>query len=136
MIKMFKNMSKKEILFAFISIFFVAIQVWLELKIPDYMSKITTIVTTGGTTSLVIHEGIFMMLCALGSLVISIVIAYFSSFVGTSFEMHLREKIFKKVQSFGMEEIKKFSTSSLITRNTNDVTQVRMFVTMGTQMLN
>ena len=67
--------------------------------------------------------------------VISVIIGYFSSYVGTSFEMNIRSKIFRKVQGFSMEEIKKFSTSSLITRNTNDVTQVKNFVVMGTQML-
>lgn len=135
MIKMLKNMSKKEMLFAVFSILFMILQVWLELKIPDYMSKITTIISTENNVSSVLNEGIWMILCALGSLVISIIIGYFSSYVGTSFEMNMRSKIFRKVQSFGMEEIKKFSTSSLITRDTNDVTQVKNFVVMGTQML-
>ena len=135
MLKILKNMSKKEVLFAILSISFMVLQVWLELKIPDYMSKITTIITTSNSVSSIVNESIWMILCALGSLVISIIIGYFSSFVGTSFEMNMRSKIFRKVQSFGMEEIKKFSTSSLITRNTNDVTQVKNFVVMGTQML-
>ena len=132
---MFKNMSKREAIFFILCIIFMVGQVWLELKIPDYMQKITTIVASGGETSSVIKEGIWMILCALGSLVISIIIGYSSSFVGTSFEKNLRRKIFRKVQSFGMEEIKKFSTSSLITRDTNDVTQVKNFVVMGSQML-
>lgn len=135
MIKMLKNMSKKEALFAILSILFMILQVWLELKIPDYMSKITTIITTGNSVSDVISESVWMILCALGSLIISIIIGYFSSYVGTSFEKNMRRKIFRKVQNFGMEEIKKFSTSSLITRDTNDVTQVKNFVVMGTQML-
>ena len=135
MIKMLKNMSKKEALFALFSILFMILQVWLELKIPDYMSKITAIITTSNSVSSVINESIWMILCALGSLVISIIIGYFSSYVGTSFEKNMRSKIFRKVQNFGMEEIKKFSTSSLITRDTNDVTQVKNFVVMGTQML-
>ncbi len=135
MIKMFKNMSKKEIVFFISSILFMILQVWLELKIPDYMSDITKLVTTGGETSEVIHIGILMILCALGGFLVSVIIGYFSSYVGTSFEKNLRSKVFRKVQSFGMEEIKKFSTSSLITRNTNDVTQVKNFVVMGSQML-
>lgn len=135
MIKMFKNMSKKEAMFFVFSIFFMIGQVWLELRIPEYMSKITTLVTTGGTVSEIINEGVWMVLCALISFGIAVIIGYFSSFVGTSFEKNLRSKIFKKVQNFGMEEIKKFSTSSLITRDTNDVTQVKNFVVMGTQML-
>jgi len=135
MIKMFKNMSKKEVIFSLLSIMFVAFQVWLDLKIPDHMSEITRLVTTGGDTSSVIHEGIYMIICALGGLIASFIIAFFSSYVGSSFEKNLRSRIFRKVQNFGMEEIKKFSTSSLITRDTNDVTQVKTFVTMGTQML-
>ena len=135
MIKMFKNMSKKEIAFFVGSILFMILQVWLELRIPEYMQKITRLVTTSSEIGDVIHEGVWMIACALGSLVVSIIIGYFSSMVGTSFEKHLRSRIFKKVQNFGMEEIKKFSTSSLITRDTNDVTQVKNFVVMGTQML-
>ena len=135
MIKMFKEMTKKEIAFFVGSILFMIVQVWLELKIPGYMSDITKVVTTGGETSEVINIGIIMILCALGGFIISVIIGYFSSYVGTSFEMNIRSKIFRKVQGFSMEEIKKFSTSSLITRNTNDVTQVKNFVVMGTQML-
>ena len=135
MIKMFKEMTKKEVAFFVGSILFMILQVWLELKIPGYMSDITKLVTTGGATSEVIHIGIIMILCALGGFLVSIVIGFASSFVGTSFEKNLRSKIFRKVQGFSMEEIKRFSTSSLITRNTNDVTQVKNFVVMGTQML-
>ena len=135
MIKMFKNMSRKEMILAIVSILFIVLQVWLELRIPDYMQKITTLVATGGVVSDVIHEGIWMILCALGSLATAIMIGYLSSYVGTSFEKNLRARVFRKVQNFGMEEIKNFSTSSLITRDTNDVTQVKTFVVMGTQML-
>ena len=135
MIKMFRQMTKKEVIFFIGSILFMILQVWLELKIPGYMSDITQLVTTGGKTSEVIHIGIIMILCALGGFFVSVIIGFASSFVGTSFEKNLRSKIFRKVQGFSMEEIKKFSTSSLITRNTNDVTQVKNFVVMGTQML-
>ena len=135
MIKMFKNMSKKELTFFTLSILFMVLQVWLELKIPGYMSDITTLVTTTGEINEIIHIGIIMILCALGGFIVSVIISYFSSFVGTSFEKNLRSRVFRKVQGFGMEEIKKFSTSSLITRDTNDVTQVKNFVVMGSQML-
>ena len=135
MIKMFKNMSKKEVVFFVFSILFMVLQVWLELKIPGYMSEITKLVTTTGKTNEIVEIGIWMILCALGGFVVSVIISYFSSYVGTSFERNLRSKIFKKVQNFNMEEIKKFSTSSLITRDTNDVTQVKNFVVMGSQML-
>ena len=135
MIKMFREMTKKEVAFFVGSILFMILQVWLELKIPGYMSDITKLVTTGGETNEVIHIGIIMILCALGGFIVSVIIGFFSSYVGTSFEMNLRSRIFRKVQGFSMEEIKKFSTSSLITRNTNDITQVKNFVVMGTQML-
>ena len=135
MIRMFRQMSKKEVSFFVGSILLMIFQVWLELEIPGYMSDITKVVTTGGETSEVINIGIKMIICALGGLIISVIIGYFSSYVGTSFEKNLRSRIFRKVQGFGMEEIKKFSTSSLITRDTNDVTQVKNFVVMGSQML-
>ncbi len=135
MIKMFRQMTKREVAFFVGSILFMVLQVWLELKIPGYMSEITKLVTTGGETSEIVHIGIIMILCALGGFLVSVIIGFASSYVGTSFEKNLRSKIFRKVQGFGMEEIKKFSTSSLITRNTNDVTQVKNFVVMGTQML-
>ena len=135
MIKMFKNMSRKEVLFFTFSILFMILQVWLELLIPGYMTEITKIVTTTGDTNEILSIGFMMILCALGGFIVSVVISFFSSYVGTSFEKNLRGKVFKKVQNFGMEEIKKFSTSSLITRDTNDVTQVKNFVVMGTQML-
>ena len=135
MIKMFKQMSKKEVIFFASSILFMILQVWLELKIPGYMSEITKLVTTEGAISEIIHIGIIMILCALGGFVVSVIISFFSSYVGTSFEKNLRSRIFRKVQGFGMEEINKFSTSSLITRDTNDVTQVKNFIVMGTQML-
>ena len=96
MIKMFKQMTKKEVAFFIGSILFMVLQVWFELKIPGYMSEITQIVTTGGETSEVIHIGILMILCALGGFAVSVIIGYFSSFVGTSFEKNLRYRIFHK----------------------------------------
>ncbi len=135
MIKMFKQMSKKEVIFFTSSILFMILQVWLELKIPGYMSEITKLVKTEGAINEIIHIGIIMILCALGGFIVSVIISFFSSYVGTSFEKNLRSRIFRKVQGFGMEEINKFSTSSLITRDTNDVTQVKNFIVMGTQML-
>ncbi len=136
MFKMFKNLKKKEIIFFLISIAFIVLQVFLDLKIPDYMQEITRLVQTEGSEiNDILREGGFMMLCAFGSLVGAIITGYCASFIGTSFEKNLRSKIFRKVESFGMEEIKNFSTSSLITRSTNDITQVKMFVVMAIQML-
>lgn len=136
MFKMFKNLKKKEIIYLIISIIFIVFQVFLDLKIPDYMQEITRLVQTEGSEiTSILKEGGFMLACAFGSLVGAVITGYCASFIGTSFEKNLRSKIFRKVESFGMEEIKNFSTSSLITRSTNDITQVKMFVVLAIQML-
>lgn len=136
MLKMFKNLKKKEIIYFVISIAFIVAGVLLDLKIPDYMQEITTLLTAGNTEMKeILVQGGFMLACAFGSLICAVVVGFCASFIGTSFEKNLRSKIFRKVESFGMEEIKKFSTSSLVTRSTNDVTQVKMFIVMGIQML-
>ena len=100
------------------------------------MSGITRLVQTEGSTmNEILKSGGYMMLCAFGSLVSCIIVGYFASLLSASFSLNLREKIFRKVQSFGMNEIKKFSTSSLITRTTNDVMQVEMLIGMGLQAM-
>jgi len=136
MIKILKNLHKKEVLFMLISILFIVFQVWLDLRIPEYMSNITKLLQTDGSTiNSILKEGFWMLLCSFGSLALAIFIGYFAAYVGTSFEKKLRRNMFEKVESFGAEEIKKFSTSSLITRTTNDITQVKMFLILGIQML-
>lgn len=136
MFKIIKNLTKKEILFMFIAILLIVLQVWLDLKIPDYMSEITKLVQTEGSKiEDIIFNGGIMLLCSLGSLLSAFIIGYLAAYTGTSFEKNLRRKVFTKVGSFSMEEIKAFSTSSLITRNTNDITQIKMFLIMGIQML-
>lgn len=136
MFRLLKKLTKKEIMYAIICISLVAFHVWLELKVPDYMSGITRLVKTEGSLMKdIIHQGILMMICALASLVCNIVVGYFSSKVASSFSSTLRSNIFQKVQKMGMTEIKKFSTSSLITRTTNDVMQVEMLIGMGLQAM-
>ena len=135
MFKIIKNLTIKDVLFCFIALFFIVFQVYLDLKTPDYMSKITELVTTGGLMKNILKQGGYMLLCTLGSLVCSVVVGYITARVGTSFAKTLRRKIFIKVNSFNMGEIKGFSTSSLITRSTNDVMQVQNFITMGLQMV-
>lgn len=136
MFRLLKKLTKKEIMYAIICISLVAFHVWLELKVPDYMSGITRLVQTEGSLMKdIIHQGILMMICALASLVCNIVVGYFSSKVASSFSSTLRSNIFQKVQKMGMTEIKKFSTSSLITRTTNDVMQVEMLIGMGLQAM-
>ena len=136
MFKLFKNFNTKDLLIIILCIIFVVIQVWLDLKLPDYMSSITRLVQTEGSSmNEIILQGVYMLLCAFGSLLSAICVGYMSSLLSASFSKILRKKIFNKVEDFGTEEIKKFSTSSLITRTTNDVTQIEMLISMGLQLL-
>ena len=136
MFKLFKNFNKKDLLIIILCIIFVVIQVWLDLKLPDYMSSITRLVQTEGSSmNEIILQGVYMLLCAFGSLLSAICVGYMSSLLSANFSKILRKKIFNKVEDFGTEEIKKFSTSSLITRTTNDVTQIEMLISMGLQLL-
>lgn len=136
MFKLFKNIRKKEWGFILICLILIVAQVWLELRMPDYMSAITRLVQTEGSTMAdILEQGAYMLACAGASLLSAIIVGYFATHVASSFSAALRGKIFEKVQSFGTEEIKKFSTSSLITRTTNDVTQVEMLIAMGLQLM-
>ena len=136
MFKLFKNFSKRDICYIFICLLFVVIQVWLDLKLPDYMSEITILVQSEGSKlSDILVQGGYMLMCAFGSLVSAVIVGYFASYIAADFSLNLRGKIFRKVEEFSTEEIKKFSTSSLITRTTNDVTQIEMLISMGLQML-
>ena len=132
MIKLLKNLRKREIIYALICITLVASHVWLELRIPDYMSGITRLVQTEGSKmSEILEQGGMMILCAFISLVCNIVTGFFAARVASGFSATLRKKIFEKVENMGTQEVKKFSTSSLITRTTNDVMQVEMLIGMG-----
>lgn len=136
MFKLLKSFTKKDVLFIFICILMIVFQVWLDLKLPDYMSNITVLVQTkANNINMILKEGFYMLLCALGSLISAIIVGYFASYLSASFSLSLRKKIFTKVQKFSLNEIKKFETSSLITRTTNDVTQIEMFIAMGLQVL-
>ena len=136
MIKIFKYLKSKEWLFIFVSFIFILAQVWLDLKLPDYMSEITTLVQIKGSTmGDILKSGSYMMLCAFGSLLACIIVAFFASKVAASFSKRLRGMVFGKVESFSMDEINSFSTASLITRSTNDITQVQMFMAMGLQVM-
>lgn len=136
MIKLLKNLPKRNWLMMLFAIGFVVLQVWLDLTIPDYMADITALVQTDGSKMAdIMAAGGKMLLCAFGSLAATVVVAIISSKIASDFSAVLRAKLFNKVQGFSMEEIGRFSTASLITRSTNDVTQVQMFVTMGFQVL-
>ncbi len=136
MLKLFKNLNKKEFIYALLCVILVVLQVWLDLKLPDYMSEITVLVQTEGSKmSDIIQNGMYMILCALGSLVFAIGAGYFAAHIASVFSKNTRKQIFNKVQNLDTEEIKSFQTSSLITRTTNDVTQIEMLVAMGLQLL-
>lgn len=136
MIKLLKNLRVKEWLLAGVALIFIVLQVWMDLTMPDYMSEITRLVQTPGSEMAdILVAGGKMLLFALGSLLASVVTAVCAAKIATNFGATTRSKLFRKVQSFSMEEIGQFSTASLITRSTNDVTQVQMFIVMGLQML-
>ena len=136
MAKIFKQFNKKDWVLIFVVAILIVFQVWLDLKLPDYMSEITRILQSEGyIIKDILAQGGYMLLCAFGSLGSAVIVGYITSFISADFSMNLRRRIFKKVEDFGMTEIKKFETSSLITRTTNDVTQLEMLVAMGMQMI-
>ncbi len=136
MLKILKYLKPKEWLQAAVAMVFIVSQVWLDLKLPEFMSRITVLVqTAGGEISEIWQVGGYMLLCALGSLVSAIIVGFFAARIAASFSKRLRSMMFNKVDSFSMEEINRYSTSSLITRSTNDITQVQMVVTMGLQVI-
>ena len=136
MLKLMKNFNRKDIFIIFLCIIIMVFQVWIELRLPEYMSAITRLIQTNGSTMKeILNKGSHMLLCAFGSMVSAILIGYLSSWLSANFSLKIREKVFKKVQELGLAEIKSFSTSSLITRTTNDVTQIEMLLSMGLQAI-
>jgi len=135
-LKIFKTMKKRDWLLILIAVVFIVAQVWLDLKMPDYMQRITMLVQTEGSEMHdILVAGGKMLICALGSLIASVAVAVLAARIASDFGADLRQKLFNKVQSFSMEEIGRFSTASLITRFTNDVMQVQMLIVMGLQAL-
>ena len=119
-----------------VSVIFIVLQVWLDLAMPEYMGNITKVVTSGvGTMDEIYYNGKYMIMCAFGSLAAMIIVSYIASVVGASYSQKLRSLQFNKVDSFSMAEINKFSTASLVTRSTNDVTQVQILVILGLQII-
>ena len=136
LLKLLKTFNKKQWLFMFISFLFIILQVWLDLKLPDYMSEITKLVQTeGAEIKDIALQGGYMLSCAFGSLLSAVIVGYLVSNMAAQFSLNVRKKLFDKVENLSTSEIKKFSTSSLITRTTNDITQIQMFIAMGLQML-
>lgn len=136
MIRIIKYFNRKQWLYVSTAVLFIVIQVWLDLKLPDYMSGITTLVQTEGSSmSDILTQGGYMLMCALGSMAASIVVGYFAARVAAGLAQTLRNLVYDKMMDFSMEEIDRFSTASLINRTTNDVTQIQNLVVMGLQAI-
>lgn len=136
MFSILKYLRKREMLFMLGTIIVTIIQVFLELKLPDYMNAITaTVITPGGDMTYIWIAGGMMLLCSFGGLIASVLVGFFCAKVATGFSMRLRSQVYDKVTGFSMEEINGFSTASLITRSTNDIMHVQMFLVMGTAIM-
>lgn len=136
MFKLFKNFTKKDIGIIVISIILIVFQVWLDLKLPDYMSAITRLAQTDGSAmGDILRQGGYMLLCAFGSLVSACIVGFLASNLSANFSYNLRSKVYNKVLDLSTAEIKQFQTSSLITRTTNDITQLEMLISIGLQLL-
>ncbi|MBQ3474704.1 MAG: ABC transporter ATP-binding protein [Bacilli bacterium] len=136
MIRIFSNLKLKDWLLILVIIGLIYAQVWLDLKMPDYMSEITKLVQTEGSQmNDIISNGGMMLLCAFLSLLDAVVVGFCTALLSANLSMNIRERLFNKVENLSMAEVKKFSTSSLITRTTNDITQIQMFAAMGLQLL-
>ena len=136
MLKVLKYLNKQQWSWVGISILFIVGQVWLDLKMPDYMSAITTLVQTEGSAmSDILIQGGYMLLCALGSMAFSVIVGYFSAKTAAGLAKTLRGNVFDKTIGFSLEDIDHFSTASLINRSTNDITQIQNVVAMGLQVV-
>lgn len=136
MVKLFQRMTKREWGMVLASLVFIVAQVWLDLKMPEYMSTITTLVETPSSSlSEILLNGGYMLLCAVGSMAAAMATGYFAARVAAGLSKSLREAMFKKVMRFNSEEMGHFSTASLITRTTNDITQVQTLIAMGMQAM-
>ena len=136
MVKLLKKLTWKDFILAAVAFVFIIVQVWLSLTMPEYMSEITKLVQTKGSKmNDILIAGGKMLACALGSLLAAVCTSICASKISSNFSANLRGQVFHKVQSFSMEEIGNFSTASLITRSTNDITQVQMLIVMGLEVL-
>lgn len=135
MLKLTRYFKKQDWILLIAILIFTLCHVFLDLKIPDYMSKITTLVKTEGSLQDIFHAGKLMLLCALLSLIIALFTRFLSSWFGSKVSFQLRKAIFEHVESFSLAEMNQFTTASLITRSTNDVTQIQNFLTGGLQSL-
>ena len=135
MIKLLKNMRRREVLMALFCVVFVVGQVYFDLRLPDYMTELTMLIKTSGTTGDIMNVGLKMLSCALASAALAVICGYLSAKTASGFSFAVREKVFHHVMDVGQEEMLDFSVPSLITRTTNDITQIQMIVAMGLQMI-
>lgn len=136
MFNVFKNLKKREWVMVIVAVAFVVLQVWIDLKLPEYTTNITTMFNNGSlTTKKVLIQGGYLVACAVASAGTSVVVGFLSALIGSGLSKTLREKVYSKVQGLSMQEMKSFSTASLITRTTNDIRQVQTIVAIGTQAI-
>ncbi|MBD7968266.1 ABC transporter ATP-binding protein [Paenibacillus gallinarum] len=136
MLKILRHLTRREWLFVGVSLVFIIMQVWLDLKLPDYMAEVTLLIQTEGTTvSDLWHPGLMMLLCAVISMVAAIIVGCFAARIAAGLAKRIRGMVFDKTISFSLAEMNHFSTPSLITRSTNDITQIQMIVAMGLQVI-
>ncbi len=135
MFKLLKSMRPKEIIMAMICVVFVVGQVYFDLRLPDFMTELTTLIKTSGATDAIVNVGLKMLGCTLVSAILAIMCGYLAARTASGFSFTVREKIFRRVIDLDKEKMQDFSVPSLITRTTNDVTQIQMIVAMGLQMM-
>ena len=134
--KIFKTLKTKDVFFILLCAGLIVFQVWLDMKLPKYMMEISSLLGSADVAVATIWEkGGYMLLCALGSMSSAITVGFFTAKIAAGFSMRLRTNMFSKVESFSLEQIKRFSTASLITRTTNDISQLQMVIAMGMQVL-
>lgn len=135
MLKLLKNMRRKEALMALVCLVFVVGQIYFDLRLPDYMTELTMLIKTSGQTADILNVGLKMLGCTAASALLAVVCGYLSARTASGFSFVVREKVFHHVMDIGQEEMSDFSVPSLITRTTNDITQIQMIVAMGLQMM-
>lgn len=135
MIKLLKNMRRREKLMALICLVFVVCQVYFDLRLPDYMTELTVLIKTSGTTADIVNIGLKMLGCTVVSALLAVACGYLASKTASGLSFAVREKLFHHIMDIGSEEMQDFSIPSLITRTTNDITQIQMIVAMGLQMM-
>lgn len=130
MIKLLKNMRRKEKLMAFLCLAFVVVQVYFDLRLPDYMTELTVLIKTSGTTADIVNVGLKMLGCTAVSAVLAIACGFLAAKTASGFSFAVRDKLFHHVMDIGSEEMQDFSVPSLITRTTNDITQIQMIIVL------